>query len=183
MMLHSLVDPVRLFLSLSSSPEFEFRPLPNERFCHGHQIRPWQKCSFSAVAGHGRMNVSAVAKGIMGRLISMLYLNQGIRLLGHGRIPFQWWPELKNKWQTQTQKQVNKNHTPWFLTILQSDRNATGIPTLNDTLNQFESYTPPPQSDWINLLYGRLGNSHFHIGASYKKIEFFLNYDLVIVPN
>ena len=30
--------------------------------------------------------------------------------------------------------------------MLQSDRNAIGIPTLNDTLNQFESYTPPPPS-------------------------------------
>ena len=25
-------------------------------------------------------------------------------------MPFRRWPELKNRWQTQTQKQVNKNH-------------------------------------------------------------------------
>ena len=25
-------------------------------------------------------------------------------------MPFQQWPELKNRWQTQTQKQLNKNH-------------------------------------------------------------------------
>ena len=35
------------------------------KFGHGRHVH-------SAVAGHGRMNVSAMAEGIMGRLISML---------------------------------------------------------------------------------------------------------------
>ena len=28
----------------------------------------------------------------------------------HRRMPFRRWPELKHRWRTQTQKQLNKNH-------------------------------------------------------------------------
>ena len=31
---------------------------------------------------------------------------------------FQWWPELKHRWRTQTQKQLNKNHSFIKLTQL-----------------------------------------------------------------
>ena len=52
------------------------------------------------------MNVLAVAKGIMGSLIPCFKLNQGIGLLGHGRMPFRRWPELKLRWWTQTLPQA-----------------------------------------------------------------------------
>ena len=50
-------------------------------------------------------------------------------------MPFRRWPELKNRWQTQTQKQVNKNHSylhfrdnffsKWLFTISNFIKNIT----------------------------------------------------------
>ena len=134
------VDPVHLFLSLSSETVFEFRPLPIALSAVAGNCF-WVQATADCLicsgwklflsSGHCRLPylqwletvfefrplpiaLSAVAENCFWvQATADCLICSGWKLFlssGHCQLPYRQWPELKNSFWTQTQKQVNKNH-------------------------------------------------------------------------